>query len=47
MSNLYQKFKIREQFAPLLFSQPRNQNQSITVFFFLAGLFFGGTLFFL
>ena len=29
MSNLYQKFQIREQFAPLLFSQPRNQNHSI------------------
>ena len=30
MSNLYQNSKIREQSAPLLFSQPRNQNQSIT-----------------
>jgi len=26
---LYQNSKIREQSAPLLFSQPRNQNQSI------------------
>jgi len=29
MSNLYQNSEIREQSAPLLFSQPRNQNQSI------------------
>jgi len=29
MSNLYQNSKIREQSAPLLFSQHRNQNQSI------------------
>ena len=27
MSNLYQKLKIREQCALVLFSQPRNQNQ--------------------
>jgi len=26
---MYQNSKIREQSAPLLFSQPRNQNQSL------------------
>jgi len=31
ISNLYQNSKIREQSAPLLFSQLRNQNQSIVM----------------
>jgi len=35
MSNLYQNSKIREQSARLLFSQPRNQNQSIYTYVYM------------